>query len=113
MTVRSHIETAEESIRQAIINCLAEKNDTSLSQLFDILNKIKTALYCFPESDTTSRSEFTFSSSQDYWYEDGISVTGNPGTASSDTISFSNPNLNTNVITFGSSTEDKVCLGLD
>ncbi len=27
-------------------------------------------------------------SNQDYWYEDGISLTGNPGTASSDTIAF-------------------------
>ena len=27
-------------------------------------------------------------SNQDYWYEDGISLTGNPGTASSDTINF-------------------------
>ena len=27
-------------------------------------------------------------SNQDYWYEDGISMTGNPGTASSDTINF-------------------------
>ena len=28
-------------------------------------------------------------SNQDYWYEDGFSLTGNPGAASSDTISFS------------------------
>ena len=27
-------------------------------------------------------------SSQDYWYEDGFSLTGNPGAASSDTINF-------------------------
>ena len=27
-------------------------------------------------------------SNQDYWYEDGISMTGNPGTISSDTINF-------------------------
>ena len=28
-------------------------------------------------------------SNQDYWYEDGFSLTGNPGAASSDSISFS------------------------
>ena len=28
-------------------------------------------------------------SNQDYWYEDGFSLTGNPGAFSSDTISFS------------------------
>ena len=32
-------------------------------------------------------------SNQDYWYEDGISLTGNPGTASSDTIVFGDSRL--------------------
>ena len=35
------------------------------------------------ENDTIS-----FSGAQDYWYEDGISLTGNPFTAAPDTITF-------------------------
>ena len=38
-------------------------------------------------------------SNQDYWYEDGFSLTGNPGAASSDTISFSS------TTTFGAAQE--------
>ena len=50
-------------------------------------------------------------SNQDFWKEDGFSLTGNPGTASSDTISFSNDfRLNlTGVI--GAEGEDRISLG--
>ena len=39
MSVTSHLETAEEAVRQALINALAEGDDHWLSELFDLLNQ--------------------------------------------------------------------------
>jgi len=41
MSIKSHLESAEESIRQALINALAEGDDEYLSDLFDMLNKVR------------------------------------------------------------------------
>ena len=41
MSVRSHLEKAEEAIRQALINALAEGEDEYLSELFDTLNSVR------------------------------------------------------------------------
>jgi len=48
MSIRSHLETAEESIRQALINALAEKQDTYLSQIYETLNKVQDILRTTP-----------------------------------------------------------------
>ena len=39
MSITSHLETAEEAVRQALINALAEGDDHWLSELFDLLNQ--------------------------------------------------------------------------
>ena len=39
MSVTSHLETAEEAVRQALINALAEGDDHWLSELFDLLKQ--------------------------------------------------------------------------
>ena len=39
MSVTSHLETAQEAVRQALINALAEGDDHWLSELFDLLNQ--------------------------------------------------------------------------
>ena len=39
MSSTSHLETAEEAVRQALINALAEGDDHWLSELFDLLNQ--------------------------------------------------------------------------
>jgi hypothetical protein len=39
--MQSHLETAEESVRQALINALAEGDDSYLSELFDLLNTVR------------------------------------------------------------------------
>jgi len=41
MSVTSHLEKAEESIRQALINALAEGEDDFLTDLFDQLNSVR------------------------------------------------------------------------
>ena len=41
MSIQSHLESAEESIRQALVEALAEKKDGTLSGLFDLLNTVK------------------------------------------------------------------------
>jgi len=48
MSIRSHLETAEESIRQALINALAEKKDTYLTELYETLNKVQDILRTTP-----------------------------------------------------------------
>jgi predicted NACHT family NTPase len=81
MTIRSHLSTAQEEIRKALVLALETKRDHIVSELFDTLNKIK--------STTTKVYEIApVKSNQDFWGTDGISITGNPGAISSDTISF-------------------------
>tara|TARA_B100000212_G_scaffold334277_1_gene304745 strand:+ start:407 stop:796 length:390 start_codon:yes stop_codon:yes gene_type:complete len=41
MSVTSHLEKAEEAIRQALINALAEGEDDYLTDLFDQLNSVR------------------------------------------------------------------------
>ena len=41
MSVKSQLEKAEEAIRQALINALAEGEDEYLSELFDSLNSVR------------------------------------------------------------------------
>ena len=41
MSIQSHLESAEESIRQALAEALAEKKDGTLSGLFDLLKTVK------------------------------------------------------------------------
>ena len=41
MSIKSHLESAEESLRQAIINSLADKKDENLSDLFQALALVK------------------------------------------------------------------------
>ena len=41
MSIQSHLESAEESIRQALVEALADKKDGTLSGLFDLLNTVK------------------------------------------------------------------------
>lgn len=40
MSIKSHLEKAEESIRQALINALAEGEDDYLTELFEQLNSV-------------------------------------------------------------------------
>ena len=66
MTIRSHIETAEEALRQALINSLAEKQDAQLSELFDALGKVKSILNAYPIRFTDNTSDYKFKLTSDY-----------------------------------------------
>ena len=51
-------------------------------------------------------------SNQDYWYEDGFSLTGNPGTASPDTINFSSTTFGAaQPVMLGGMGEDHISFG--
>ena len=75
MSVQSHLETAEEAVRQALINALAEGDDHWLSELFDLLNQTsglrKKISNLLRSSDNTTQwakdwSEYNFNLSSDY-----------------------------------------------
>ena len=97
MSVRSHIQTAEEALRQALVSALNEKQDTQLSDLFDALNKVKSilrecnTLRITDNSDTwyNKMSEHSFSLNSDYLESPylGDTVISFTGANSTDTIS--------------------------
>jgi hypothetical protein len=80
-------QNATDSLRDALIAAL--NNDEESNTLAEIwrhylgMRAISDAAYKDLYNDTDSKSD------QSFWEEDGISMTGNPGAASSDTISFS------------------------
>jgi len=86
MSITSHLETAEESVRQALINALAEGDDAWLSELFALLNqtsdlrkKVSNTIR-FTDNQTQwakDWSEYNFNLSSDYLNNpDTISFTG-------------------------------------
>ena len=79
-------QNATDSLRDALIAAL--NNDEESNTLSEIwrhylgMRAISDAAYKDLYNDTDSKSD------QSFWEEDGISMTGNPGAASSDTINF-------------------------
>jgi hypothetical protein len=78
--MQSHLETAEESVRQALINALAEGDDSYLSELFDLLNTVRNLKNKINNTisftDNTSqweedRLEYNFNLSSDYLIRPG------------------------------------------
>lgn len=110
MTIKTNIESAQESVRKALVNALENKTDYLLTDLFESLNKLNNiSSRCHSDSFCTDGLTFstsgiktsgtdvlTFSTSgiktvpsnQSYWEDDGFSMTGNPSSYSPDTISF-------------------------
>ena len=75
MSVTSHLETAEEAVRQALINALAEGDDHWLPELFDLLKQTsglkKKMSNLIRHTDNTTQwakdwSEYNFHLSSDY-----------------------------------------------
>jgi hypothetical protein len=75
MTVRSHIETAEEALRQALINSLAEKQDAQLSELFDALGKVKSILNAYPIRFTDNTNDYKFKLTSEYLHNGYVNYT--------------------------------------
>ena len=62
MSVTSQLEKAEEAIRQALINALAEGEDEYLSELFDSLNSVR-------ELRTKINNTIRFSDNTEEYYD--------------------------------------------
>jgi hypothetical protein len=84
----SDYQSAADSVKNAVIAALNSDEETNtLCELWRHYLGLRTiadnASKNLLEEDTIS-----FKTNQDFWYEDHISLTGNPGAASSDTITF-------------------------
>jgi len=89
MTLNTKLETAQEAIREALISALQEKKDFLLSDLFTTYDKIKLISRRSEQRSTFAvNTRLKGGAYDDFWKEDGISLTGNPNSASYDTISF-------------------------
>ena len=92
-TSKSHVETAEEALREALVLALKEKCDTQLSQLFEALNNVKSILNSYP---ATSNTENNFSQYPDLNFDTYPEITnvayynqgGMASTSSPDVLSF-------------------------
>jgi len=103
-----HYQNATDSLREAVISALNNDEETNtLSELWRHylgMRSMSDAAY----KDSCHSDDVNPRSNQSFWEDDGISVTGNPGTASSDTISF---NFNDTVISTGT-TGDTILDGI-
>ena len=105
MTILSHVETAEEALRQALINALAEKQDRNLTDLFNALNNVRELVgklqppkYNFnltSEYLTNGQTKYNFTGLDEQPYGNNV-------------ITFGNGN-----VSVSSKSEDKISLGLD
>ena len=107
MSITNHLETAEEAVRQALINALAEGDDHWLSELFDLLNQTRvlkkkvsnTIRYTDNKTQWAKDwSEYNFNLTSDYLNRPGGDLDA------MDNINFSGDtiiNNNTDVISFG------------
>jgi len=75
MSIKSHLETAEDAVRQALINALAEGEDHYLTDLFNLMNDLrkinKKVGNTIRYTDNTTQwakdwSEYNFNLSSDY-----------------------------------------------
>ena len=121
MSVQSQLQTAEESVRQALINALAEGEDQYLTGLFNLLNDVrklnKKVSNTIRTTDNTldwakRYSEYNFNLSSDYLDRPGGDLdaldnvfefpnqaagpTNIPGALGDDVISFGNISISTN-----------------
>jgi hypothetical protein len=96
MTTYKYYQNATDSLREAVISALNnDEETTTLSELWRHylgMRSMSDAAY----KDSCHSDDVNPRSNQSFWEDDGISLTGNPGTASSDTISF---NFNDTIIT--------------
>jgi hypothetical protein len=88
---------------------LPAQTTTNANIADDVITLGKDALIGTNNSDTIYSSSHP---SQDFWYDDGFSLTGNPGPYSPDTITF-NMNTDTNKNGFWKYNEDKILKQLE
>tara|TARA_B100000945_G_scaffold295642_1_gene273312 strand:- start:8 stop:436 length:429 start_codon:yes stop_codon:yes gene_type:complete len=129
MSIRKHIEAADDALRLAIIEALENKRDEQLETLFEALSKVKELILTTPiraVDNTTSyyrnKAEYDFKLDSPFLDdtvvtfptrvpggegEDHIKI--DTGVAAADTVDFGDYgySLNTDLITFGDEQETK------
>ena len=132
MSIRKHIEAADDALRLAIIEALENKRDEQLETLFEALSKVKELILTTPirgvdnvasyyrnkaEYDFKLDSPFlddtvvTFPTNYNGEGEDRIEINTNDFVGAADTVTFDGNledygySLNTDVITFGDESE--------
>ena len=132
MSIRKHIEAADDALRLAIIEALENKRDEQLETLFEALSKVKELILTTPirvVDNTTSyyrnKAEYdfkldspflddtvvTFPTNYTGKGEDSIEINTNDFVGAADTITFDGNledygySLNSDVITFGDEQE--------
>ena len=107
MTIQSHLESAEESLRQALINSISEKQDTNLTDIFHALNTVKNIIRLVSTNNT---GEYKYQITSHRYDDSSVSYNLSDYTNISDIIG-------DNVITFNTvssiNSPDKISLGLD
>ena len=133
MSIRKHIEAADDALRLAIIEALENKRDEQLETMFEALGKVRELILTTPiraVDNTTSyyrnKAEYDFKLDSPYLDdtvvtfptavpgaagEDRIEINTNDFVGAADTITFDGNledygySLNTDVITFGDESE--------
>ena len=124
MSIRKHIEAADDALRLAIIEALENKRDEQLETLFEALSKVKELILTTPirgvdnvASYYRNKAEYDFK--LDSPYLDDTVISFPTGNAAADTISFDSLSddvgytLGQDVITFGDETSTKHGKDLD
>ncbi len=125
MSIRKHIEAADDALRLAIIEALENKRDEQLETLFEALSKVKELILTTPirgvdnvASYYRNKAEYDFK--LDSPYLDDTVISFPTGNAAADTISFDSLSddvgytiATDDVITFGDETSTKHGKDLD
>jgi hypothetical protein len=61
MSIKAHLETAEDAVRQALINALAEGEDQYLTELFNLLTQVRAT------EKKINRTKYNFNLSSEYF----------------------------------------------
>ena len=127
MSIRKHIEAADDALRLAIIEALENKRDEQLETLFEALSKVKELILTTPirgvdnvTSYYRNKAEYDFKLDSPYLDDKVVTFPTNftgaegedhikidTGVAAADTVTFDGDygySLNTDVITFGDDT---------
>ena len=125
MSIRKHIEAADDALRLAIIEALENKRDEQLETMFQALGKVRELILTTPiraVDNTTSyyRNKAEYDFKLDSPYLDDTIINFPTGNAAADTISFDSLSddvgytiATDDVITFGDETSTKHGKDLD
>ncbi len=124
MSIRKHIEAADDALRLAIIEALENKRDEQLETMFEALNKVRELILTTPirgvdnvASYYRNKAEYDFK--LDSPFLDDTIINFPTGNAAADTISFDSLSddvgytIGKDVITFGDETSTKHGKDLD